>query len=559
MPYSTPGPLRLRGFLYGQAMRITDSTHHLTLSGTVPGLPRDPVTGGAVLRLESVPAVVADLAAAGVSLVPGPRVAAWLARAAERAHVAALRLAEAPECLFGYQREGVGFLASRDVAYLFDDMGLGKTVQALCAIDPGRPALVVCPASLRDNWASECRKWRPDIAPVVVASKSAFRWPEPGELVVVSYHGTPPAPDKVGKFPRGLQLIADECHAVKRLGASRKPVQTTKRFRLIARRVAKYGGQTWMMSGTPVMNNPADLWGLLQATRLGTPLYRSRDRFNKIFGGWTDGLGQVLWNPKKIHEDAMGPTAGIVLRRKREDELDLPAKSHRTREVSIATSRDMRAALKAAENHPIFETLQDAAWAGDDVSEVDGAYFSELMAARRLLAQAKIPALLAVVEEFREVGEPLVVFSAHRGPVEALGDLEGWGAVHGGVTGGRQSLVDAFQAGRLRGLALTIGAGGTGFTLTRACHALFVDRAWTPAENAQAEDRISRIGQTRPVTITDLVADHAVDRRLHAVLRTKVATTQRTTEQTNGRIHAPDYTALAAELRDLAAHAGAAT
>jgi SNF2 family DNA or RNA helicase len=88
----------------------------------------------------------------------------------------------------------------------------------------------------------------------------------------------------------------------------------------------------------------------------------------------------------------------------------------------------------------------------------------------------------------------------------------------------RTETVAAFQAGRLRGIALTIGAGGVGLTLTRSPHALFVDLAWTPADNSQAEDRVYRIGQTRGVTITRLIADHPIDQHVTRLLTVKQRT-----------------------------------
>jgi SNF2 family DNA or RNA helicase len=81
--------------------------------------------------------------------------------------------------------------------------------------------------------------------------------------------------------------------------------------------------------------------------------------------------------------------------------------------------------------------------------------------------------------------------------------------------------VDDFQAGRLAGVALSITAGGLGLTLTRAASVLFVDKSYTPAENAQAEDRVCRYGQKRAVMIDSLVADHPLDRRIDEILTRK--------------------------------------
>src|SRR5262249_3326827 len=139
--------------------------------------------------------------------------------------------------------------------------------------------------------------------------------------------------------------------------------------------------------------------------------------------------------------------------------------------------------------------------------------FEKFSEARAKLAQSRIRAMLEVVGQFEQHGEPLVVFSAHRGPVGALADRAGWEVITGDTEPPRRrEIVEAFQAGRLKGIALTIRAGGTGLTLTRASTALFVDLDWTPANNLQAEDRLCRIGQEAGhVRIIQMVSDHPLD------------------------------------------------
>jgi SNF2 family DNA or RNA helicase len=73
----------------------------------------------------------------------------------------------------------------------------------------------------------------------------------------------------------------------------------------------------------------------------------------------------------------------------------------------------------------------------------------------------------------------------------------------------------------LKGVGLTVRAGGVGITLTRAAFVLFVDESYTPADNAQAEDRACRYGQKRAVQVTYLVAEHPLDKRIHQILRAK--------------------------------------
>ena len=106
--------------------------------------------------------------------------------------------------------------------------------------------------------------------------------------------------------------------------------------------------------------------------------------------------------------------------------------------------------------------------------------------------------------------------------------------------------MDDFQGGRLKGVALTIQAGGIGLTLTHAHQAVFVDLMWTPALNKQAEDRLCRIGQTRGVIITTLVGTHDLDARVAEKLRIKQAIIESSVEA--ARVVNPEIRTVADEL-----------
>jgi hypothetical protein len=148
--------------------------------------------------------------------------------------------------------------------------------------------------------------------------------------------------------------------------------------------------------------------------------------------------------------------------------------------------------------------------------------FRHMAEARQLLAKAKIPALLEIVESFEEQEEPVIVFSDHRAPIDALASRKGWAVITGETNpADRHRIAGDFQAGQYKGIGLTIDAGAVSITLTRASNMIFVDRSYNPALNDQAEDRAVRIGQTRGVVIQQLVADHRLDIRLQQILDQK--------------------------------------
>ena len=149
--------------------------------------------------------------------------------------------------------------------------------------------------------------------------------------------------------------------------------------------------------------------------------------------------------------------------------------------------------------------------------------FQDFSAVRERLACTRTKALKEFVELYEEQREPLVVFSAHKAPVEALKGREGWEIITGDTSPSeRQSITSRLQAGGLKGIASTIQAGGVGLTMTMASTVLFVDLDWVPANNLQAEDRVCRIGQeANSVQVVRMVSDHVLDRRVLEVLDRK--------------------------------------
>jgi len=437
--------------------------------------------------------------------------------------------------LYPFQRKGVAWLASRQKALLADEMGLGKTVQALISIPDGRAVLIVCPAGAKGVWLREAKKWRPEFKVNVLSGRKSFRWPECGEILVTNYDILPANPNpkkskrdpwaelasgkkttvqQKANAPEQCILIADEAHKLK----NPKSKQTDN-FRYLSDGVRGNDGSVWILTATPLLNRPQELWSVLQAADLAREAFGSWNRFVEMFEGRPGYWGGYDWGKPK--PEAGTALAKVMLRRLRTEVLpDLPVK--RWEDISCELDRDT-----ATECDLLLEKLEENGWDLDDIlDEGQKILFEDISRIRSLLAHAKIPAMMDIVEEFEENEEPLIVFSFHRAPIDELGKREGWETITGDLTGEsgrvkRDRIVADFQAGKLKGIAATIQAGGTAITLTRSAYELFVDLAWTPALNAQAEDRAVRIGQTRGVLIKRLIGNHALDRRVSELLLKK--------------------------------------
>ena len=150
--------------------------------------------------------------------------------------------------------------------------------------------------------------------------------------------------------------------------------------------------------------------------------------------------------------------------------------------------------------------------------------FESIAKIREAVARGKIPAMLDWLGAFEELELPLVVFGQHRAAIDAIDSREGWRTITGSTPASkRNEYIKQFQNGELKGIAGTIGAMGTGVTLTKASHMLFVDLSWVPGDNLQAEDRICRIGQKFPCNYYILTAKHPMDKLVTKALMSKMS------------------------------------
>jgi SWI/SNF-related matrix-associated actin-dependent regulator 1 of chromatin subfamily A len=422
--------------------------------------------------------------------------------------------------LFPHQIEGVAFLLGRRRAILADDMGLGKTRQAIVSLrhlTPGGRRLVVCPASVKRNWAREISVVAPDASILVIEGTPPVSMT--AEWVIINYDILGRHVDDLLSSPWAA-LVFDEAHYLKN--------HTSARSKLARQLTAAAGAATralavQLLTGTPLTSRPRDLFVLLQLA--AHPLGRSFLSFAKRYCaaekgeyGWkTGGASNIEELTVQLH--------GVMLRRTKDDVLALPPKLRTWLPVEVPSGTGARAIKK------VFELL-----AGKDTRPVPsrgaelrrrGRLLAFLVEARQALAVAKAAATLDFVTGAIDQGEKVIVFSCFDDPIRKLAQEFGGTAVV--VTGKtpaamRQPLVDRFQNDAdVRVFVANIIAGGTGLNLTAATQVVFNDLDWVPTNHWQAEDRAYRIGQTQTVNVTYFVARDTIDDFVQAVLETKAA------------------------------------
>jgi superfamily II DNA or RNA helicase len=443
-----------------------------------------------------------------------------------------------------YQLAGVQWLylltQLRLGACLADDMGLGKTIQVLSLLltlkneagDKRKPSLLVAPASLLANWASEIARFAPSLkarvahpsaAPAEKLNADDADNPADADmladvdLVITSYGFLARSP-WLGAAPWRLVVI-DEAQAIKNPAA--KQTKMVKQLRADTR-IA--------LTGTPIENRLGDLWSIFDFINPG--LLGSSRQFSSFVKGLAD-------RPHSSYGPLRELVRPYILRRLKTDRsviADLPDKTEvkafcalsrrqaalyqqaveelarRLEDVEGIQRRGMVLAflmrLKQICNHP-SQWLGDGAWV-----EKDSGKFARLRDIVEVIAARQEKVL--VFTQFKETTAPLAAFV---GSVFGRAGL----VLHGETeVKKRKELVRQFQEDEdIPFFVLSLKAGGAGLNLTAASHVIHFDRWWNPAVENQATDRAFRIGQTKNVLVHKFICRGTVEDKIDQMIESK--------------------------------------
>jgi len=523
-------------------------------------------------------------------LVIGPRLAEWAAQERATRIDPSNSLREITELegsyadLFPHQRAGVEFLATARRALLADEPGLGKTAQAIRALarltEQGEdvfPAMVVCPNTLKKNWAREFEKWWPGIRVQVIGGTATQRrkqfesLTDPKEdeprphVVVVNWESlrthsrlAPYGSVALARCPEcgGMNdkvtsgrcevhqrelnkidfkaVIADEIHRSK----DPKAKQTRALWAATGDADIRFA-----LTGTPIANNVVDLWTILHW--LSPDEWPSKTRWiDRMVDTMLNAFGGMMVLGVKAHmSDEFYASVNPRMRRMLKKVVLpwLPEVTVERRDVEMSTKQkkayvDMRdmmiAELEGGEmlSAPsvLTQTLRllqfASAYATIEINETTGepkAVLSE--------PSCKIDALMDDISN-NDFGEDSIAVSAvSRQLIELLSArLTKAGIAHGLITGKqnadeRQQAVDDFQSGKTKWILFTAQAGGVGITLTAARRLIRLQRPWSLVDDKQVNDRVHRIGSEihDNIIITDYVTDGTVEERVRQVLESK--------------------------------------
>ncbi len=428
-----------------------------------------------------------------------------------------------------HQFEGADFLVARRSGLLAFEQGLGKTLVAIEAFLRLRAraeidaVLVICPNSLKRNWAAEFSKFAPSMEVCIIdggrQERRRFLSATKADAVVVNYESARNEIVAIRAFlqRRRAALILDESHNVKNARSLNS---------IAAQHFAPLTGYRWLLSGTPVTNTPADIYPQLCLVA-GSQPFGSHASFEAQYG--THASPQI----RATLAEKIRP---YLLRRTKDECLDLPDKTF----VDIAVEL------------PPWQQKMYIAMRDDLVHEVEGMSEDEFRrfvptAMTRLLRLSQIasnPSLL-IPDEKRIAGKTVeldrivdelvggnrrkvILWSYYVKTLDALAarySKYGAAILYGKTEAGeRQKIATRFQEDpTLLILLANPAAAGTGFTLTAANYAIYETLTWRYDLYAQSQDRNHRIGQRNPVTYIRLIADGTIEQAVVEALERKAS------------------------------------
>lgn len=428
-----------------------------------------------------------------------------------------------------YQLEGAAFLAARNRASIFDEPGLGKTAQAIRALElvqVGRSrdevfrTLIVCPAGVRQVWPYQAQLWGRTNAKVVKAATvfDLVAWQRGRiDVLVVSFEQATGWVDDITSDFFGC-LIVDESHYLKNPEAKR-----TKALL----RIAAMAEFAWNLTGTPMKNDPADLWVPLH---MAGAIDLSFTAFQKRYFKQRVGTFSVSNTVRKETLDELREIlAGMSVMRTFDDVgYQLPA----IRLDTLPVDGEREDIVSYLRQFPgLDQRIVQSIEAGAGLSFDDSTHISTL---RALIAEAKAPGYAKLVIEELKSGttDKLVVMAHHRRAIEIVAEqMRAAGINVGVIVGGtserdRERIVRSFQDDPA-GVRVVIGnitAAGVGLTLHAAAKIDMLESAWTPTDNVQAIRRVRRRGQTRPTFGRFVMLANSFDQTVAGIVTRKANT-----------------------------------
>ncbi|MEW4371055.1 DEAD/DEAH box helicase [Paenibacillus kandeliae] len=417
---------------------------------------------------------------------------------------------------------------------LADDMGLGKTLQSISFIlsmaddirRSGRPVLVVTPSSLVYNWQYELQRFAPELKVLLIDGSKEVRTQRWQQVLAQEpdtyeqYVGTEQQPFDViiTSYPllrRDIELAGTHAyHTLIVDEAQNFKNALTQTARAVSKIQAKH---RFALTGTPIENSAYELWSIMHV--IMPKLLGTRKHFADL-----------------DHTVIAARIRPFVLRRMKSQVLhELPDKQETTLVSELLPEqKTLYAAYLAQLQQDTLEHLYEKNFAENQIRILAGlTRLRQLCCDPSLFVEgyeggsAKLEQLLEVVQDYRDSGRRMLIFSQFTSMLKIIGDRlreqqTSYFYLDGNTPSAeRLELCQRFNEGEKDVFLISLKAGGTGLNLTGADTVILYDLWWNPAVEEQAADRAHRMGQRNKVQVIRLVARGTVEETMLELQQTK--------------------------------------
>lgn len=411
-----------------------------------------------------------------------------------------------------HQKEAIQKLVENKKYILADDMGLGKTTSTvISSLESGaKKILIICPATLKINWKREIENYTDKS--IFIAEGKNFSTEH--DFVIINYDIIKNFHDTKNKKNSEIVkanfdlVVVDEAHYIKNAQAQR-----TKLINDIVKDVDRL----WLLTGTPMTSRPIDYYNLLNI--VDSPVAKNWMAYViRYCEGYQFRVGpRKVWNVMGASnlEELRDRTSNTILRRLKEDVLDLPDK--------IITPVYLR--LKSKNYEELMGEYYNWYDKNPDESKSLTVQFSKLTKVRQVIADEKISHTIEIAENIVEQGKKVIIFCNFTDSLNRI--CEHFSKVAVKVDGSmskeqRQYSVDQFQENdKIKVFVGNIKAAGVGITLTKGEAVIMNDLSFLPSDHSQAEDRAYRFGQKNNVLVYYPIFENTVEGVIYDIINAK--------------------------------------
>lgn len=444
---------------------------------------------------------------------------------------------------YEYQKVGIDYGLNNETWLLGDEQGLGKTKQVIDIAVARKQlygykhCLIICGVnSLKWNWVNEIHTHSNEQARVLGQRVKK------GKLVVDSNK------DKLADVQELLgndlgeyflitnietlrdenitALLSESCSknlismiAVDEIHKNKNPNSQQSKGLLKLHTACEIA-----MTGTPLMNTPLDLYIIFKWLGYEKHSFYAFRNHHCVMGGFG---GYEIVGYKNL-DDLQGRLDDIMLRRRKEDVLDLPEKTYIDEYVDMTPKQkliydEVTASIKmnidqiAIAPNPLAELIRMRQATG-----YTGILSSEIK------ESAKLDRMEEIVADAIDNGRKVLIFSNWTQMTNAIYDVlkikYSVNQITGEINDAERNIIkDDFQEGKYDVLIGTIGAMGTGLTLTAGTVEIFMDHPWNRGLYDQAVDRCHRVGTTQNITIYNIMCRNSIDEKIWNLVNEKGA------------------------------------